>query len=99
MALYEFKCDECEAQTEVLRPVDRRDECPPCPNCGAGTRRRFSALLINPVGWGLAMVPHGAGRRVSKAQADEHTHWQRTRYGDQAPAPLDADYKPKHFTP
>lgn len=42
MPFYEYKCLECGAITEVLRPIKSRDVATDCVRCGASTRRIMS---------------------------------------------------------
>ncbi len=60
MALYEYKCSECEEQFDVMRPMTAADEPAQCPECGGTESRRLisnftsitpgaSALSTNPV--------------------------------------------------
>jgi putative FmdB family regulatory protein len=60
MALYEYKCSECEEQFDVMRPMTAADESAQCPECGGTESRRLisnftsitpgaSTLSTNPV--------------------------------------------------
>ncbi len=60
MALYEYKCSECEEQFDVMRPMTSADEPAQCPECGGTESRRLisnftsitpgaSTLSTNPV--------------------------------------------------
>ena len=60
MALYEYKCSECEEQFDVMRPMMAADEPAQCPECGGTESRRLisnftsitpgaSTLSTNPV--------------------------------------------------
>jgi putative FmdB family regulatory protein len=60
MALYEYKCSECEEQFDVMRPMTAADEPAQCPECGGTESRRLisnftsitpgaSTLSTNPV--------------------------------------------------
>ncbi len=60
MALYEYKCSECEEQFDVMRPMTAADEPAQCPECGGTESRRLisnftsitpgaSALSSNPM--------------------------------------------------
>lgn len=42
MPFYEYKCLECGAITEVLRPIKLRDDATDCARCGAETKRVMS---------------------------------------------------------
>jgi putative FmdB family regulatory protein len=42
MPLYEYICLECNAITEVLRPIKLRDDLTNCVQCGAGAKRVMS---------------------------------------------------------
>lgn len=60
MALYEYKCSDCEKRFELMRPMNAADERAECPECGGMESRRLissfasvtpgaSALSTNPV--------------------------------------------------
>ena len=60
MALYEYKCVECEDRFDLMRPMSDADEPAACPECGSTESRRVisnfasitpgaSALSTNPV--------------------------------------------------
>ncbi len=60
MALYEYKCFDCEERFELMRPMSKADEPAKCPECGGTESRRMisnfasitpgaSALSTNPV--------------------------------------------------
>jgi putative FmdB family regulatory protein len=40
MALYEYKCADCEERFDLMRPMSAADESAACPECGAGDSRR-----------------------------------------------------------
>jgi putative FmdB family regulatory protein len=48
MPLYEYICLECNAITEILRPIKSRDDTTNCFRCGAETKRiisRFNTIV------------------------------------------------------
>jgi putative FmdB family regulatory protein len=60
MALYEYKCSDCEERFELMRSMSASDEPTECPECGGTESRRLisnfayvtpgaSALSTNPV--------------------------------------------------
>ena len=60
MALYEYKCADCEERFDLMRPMSAADDAAPCPECGSVESRRVissfasitpgaSALSTNPV--------------------------------------------------
>jgi putative FmdB family regulatory protein len=60
MALYEYKCAECEERFDLMRPMSAADDPAECPECGSEDSRRVisnfvsitpgaSALSTNPV--------------------------------------------------
>ncbi len=60
MALYEYKCSDCEERFELMRSMSGADEAAECPDCGGFESRRLisnfasitpgaSALSTNPV--------------------------------------------------
>ncbi len=40
MALYEYKCAECEERFDLMRPMSAADEVAECPECGSAESRR-----------------------------------------------------------
>ncbi len=40
MALYEYKCVECEERFDKMRPMSESDSPAECPECGSGGSRR-----------------------------------------------------------
>ena len=42
MPIYEFYCENCQAEYELIRPVSRMDEPAPCASCGSNGRRQLS---------------------------------------------------------
>ncbi len=60
MALYEYKCAECEERFDLMRSMSAADESAECPECGGSESRRLisnfasvtpgaSAMSTNPV--------------------------------------------------
>lgn len=50
MPFYEYKCVECGAITEDLRPIKSRDDVTDCVRCGAATERVMSRFnTVGPV--------------------------------------------------
>src|SRR3712207_9489151 len=60
MALYEYKCAECEERFDLMRPMSAADDVAACPECGSEDSRRVisnfasitpgaSSLATNPV--------------------------------------------------
>jgi putative FmdB family regulatory protein len=44
MPLYEYRCTDCGAMTQYLRPVAQRNDPAFCPDCGAVAKRIISKL-------------------------------------------------------
>ncbi|CAN5608002.1 hypothetical protein BH24ACT20_BH24ACT20_08070 [soil metagenome] len=40
MALYEYKCAECDGRFDLMRPMSAADETAECPECGADKSQR-----------------------------------------------------------
>jgi len=40
MALYEYKCADCEERFELMRPMSAADDPAECPECGSGEAMR-----------------------------------------------------------
>ena len=60
MALYEYKCADCEERFDLMRPMSAADDVAECPECGSEDSRRVisnfasiipgaSSLSTNPV--------------------------------------------------
>ncbi len=41
MALYEYKCSDCEERFELMRPMSAADDLAECPECGGTESRRL----------------------------------------------------------
>jgi putative FmdB family regulatory protein len=41
MALYEYKCSDCEERFELMRPMNEADDLAGCPECGGTESRRL----------------------------------------------------------
>jgi putative FmdB family regulatory protein len=54
MPLYEFKCDKCGGEIELILKVEDRDSCPDCRKCGTKTRRKVSLTSFSLKGGGWA---------------------------------------------
>ncbi|MDE0017718.1 MAG: zinc ribbon domain-containing protein [Candidatus Poribacteria bacterium] len=45
MPIFEYRCNACETEFEVLTRAGNAKELPKCPSCGArDTKKRFSAF-------------------------------------------------------
>ena len=42
MPVYEYYCEKCDSEYELIRPVSRMDEPAPCSGCGQPGRRQLS---------------------------------------------------------
>ena len=42
MPIYEYYCDNCDAEFELMRPVSQLDEPAPCATCGQAGQRLLS---------------------------------------------------------
>ena len=42
MPVYEYYCEGCQLEYEVIRPVSRMDDPAPCANCNQNGRRQLS---------------------------------------------------------
>ena len=42
MPVYEYYCESCESEYEMMRPISLMDEPAPCPNCGQPGSRLLS---------------------------------------------------------
>lgn len=41
MALYEYKCSDCDVRFELMRPMSAADNLAECPECGGAESRRL----------------------------------------------------------
>ena len=59
MALYEYKCAECEERFDLMRPMSAADDSAPCPECGSADSRRVISnfATITPGASGLSTNP------------------------------------------
>src|SRR5918999_3719104 len=59
MALYEYKCAECEERFDLMRPMGAADDLAPCPECGSEDSRRVISnfATITPGASGLSTNP------------------------------------------
>lgn len=68
--LYECTNEECRATGEELRTIQKRDECPDCPECGSETKRIFHKEAGKLVMWRhkgeKGLTCNGPTRRESK---------------------------------
>ncbi len=42
MPVYEYYCENCRTEYELIRPVSRIDDAAPCTTCGQAGRRQLS---------------------------------------------------------
>ena len=42
MPVYEYYCENCQLEYEIIRPVSRMDEPAPCANCNQNGQRQVS---------------------------------------------------------
>jgi putative FmdB family regulatory protein len=45
MPIYEYICQNCKNEFEILRPMAQADEKLPCGKCGGDTRRKISVFF------------------------------------------------------
>ena len=59
MALYEYKCAECEERFDIMRPMIAADDPAPCPECGSEESRRVISNFasISPGASALSTTP------------------------------------------
>jgi putative FmdB family regulatory protein len=62
MPVYEYRCEDCGAAEEHLRPLGA-DAPGPCEACGGTLRRRWSRVAVRYQGWGYnatdKLLPEG----------------------------------------
>ncbi len=67
MPLYEYTCNKCHKNFEILRPSSERDQRCECSHCGAkSTMKRLSSLVSSagaksPLGAGASCGPSSSG--------------------------------------
>ena len=44
MPIYEYRCTECGADFELMRPMSKANEPAACPKCGAASEKLVSAF-------------------------------------------------------
>jgi len=80
MPVYEFRCQDCGIDLEVVRPMGRTEPPGACPSCGGPRmRRRWSRVGVRFEGWGFsrtdALLPEDRRARRDyrelKRKADE----------------------------
>ena len=90
--LNDFRCLECGETEERFHDSD--EGFLRCTLCG-GKSQRMPPRTQHIENFGALGVHHTRGRRLSPTERERREHWNRTRFGDQAPA--DAVPKPKVF--
>ncbi len=67
MALYEYRCAECEERFDLMRPMSAADDPAPCPECGSeGSQRVISNFAhITPGASALSTNPAMDARMAS----------------------------------
>ena len=65
MALYEYKCAECEEHFDLMRPMSQADKPARCPECGSEESRRvitnFAAITPGASAMASAPAPQTGG--------------------------------------
>src|SRR3712207_9565650 len=51
MALYEYKCAECEERFDLMRPMSAADDVAACPECGSEDSRRVISNFASITPW------------------------------------------------
>lgn len=59
MPFYEYSCPKCKATFELLRPMARRDDPAPCPECGHEKVKRELPMITSMPGRGAVCGPSG----------------------------------------
>ncbi len=54
MALYEYKCPECDDRFDLMRPMSAADDPAPCPGCAAEGAARVMTSSFVSIGSGAA---------------------------------------------
>lgn len=56
MALYEYKCPECEDSFDLMRPMSASDDPASCPGCGSENAARVMTSSFVSIGSGAAQT-------------------------------------------
>lgn len=89
--LDDFLCQQCPYEGEHFHVSG---ESVPCPLCGEAMLR-LPPRTQHIENYGALGVQHTRGRRLSPAERERREHYNRTRFGEQAPP--DATPRPKVF--
>jgi putative FmdB family regulatory protein len=66
MALYEYKCSDCEERFELMRPMSAADERAECPECGGTESRRLISNFASVTPGASALSANNATMPVRK---------------------------------
>ncbi len=66
MPIYEYYCDRCEHRYDALRPLARRDDPAPCPECAQPGQLQISAFGYKYEGH------YYMGHRTERRRTDPH---------------------------
>jgi putative FmdB family regulatory protein len=69
---YDFRCGECKAVVEVVRPIGSRDPVA-CPECGGETKRLFSPVGVVFKGSGFHNTDYRASDSSDAPKGEEST--------------------------
>lgn len=61
MPLYEYRCERCTSNFELLRPVSASKERADCPKCEAPAPRVLSVFAAYTTGSGIGEAPSAVG--------------------------------------
>jgi putative FmdB family regulatory protein len=61
MPLYEYRCDECGEEFEVIKRITERTDDVECPGCGKPARKLLSGFAVGTSGGGAGTGASGGG--------------------------------------
>ena len=66
MPIYEYICEECKHEFEIIRPMSQADAKMDCTHCGGNTRRKISVFFAESGGKAVSgMSEPGCGACTS----------------------------------
>lgn len=81
MPIYEYYCENCKSEYEMMRPVSRMDEPGPCPNCGQPGQRLLSYFAFKSSTYSASKL-----RPPSRGPLRSHNREQSATQGETPPA-------------
>ncbi len=70
MPIYEYRCDDCEHVTELLRTMNQADDKARCESCGSGKTRRVQSVFAATVAGAASKECPATGQGCCKCVND-----------------------------